>query len=63
MVRITLHEGRNHQVKNMFKELGYPVDKLTRESFGFLSIDKLQSGEWRHLTPHEVKQLEQMVNE
>lgn len=63
MVRITLHEGRNHQVKNMFASVGYPVAALTRERFGFLSTDGLQSGEWRLLTPHEVKQLEQMVEE
>ncbi len=63
MVRITLIEGRNHQVKNMFKTMGYPVEKLTRESFGFLTVDNLQSGEWRFLTPHEVKQLEKMVSE
>lgn len=63
MVRITLHEGKNHQVKNMFKEIGFPVEKLTREKFGFLTTDGLQSGEWRFLTPHEVKQLEQMVEE
>ena len=63
IARITLHEGRNHQVKNMFESIGHPVEKLTRERFGFLSTDGLQSGEWRFLTPHEVKQLEQMVND
>lgn len=63
MARITLHEGRNHQVKNMFKSIGHPVEKLTRERFGFLSTEGLQSGEWRFLTPHEVKQLEHMVDE
>lgn len=63
MVRITLHEGRNHQVKNMFKEIGYPVEKLTREKFGFLTTDGLQSGEWRFLKHAEIKQLEQMVDE
>ena len=63
MARITLHEGKNHQVKNMFKEIGYPVEKLTREQFGFLTTDGLQSGEWRFLTPHEVRKLEHMVSE
>ncbi|HLR88656.1 MAG TPA: pseudouridine synthase [Atopostipes sp.] len=63
MARITLHEGRNHQVKNMFESIGHPVEKLTRERFGFLSTEGLQSGEWRFLTPHEVKQLEHMVDE
>lgn len=63
MARITLHEGKNHQVKNMFQEIGYPVDKLTREKFGFLTTDGLQSGEWRFLTPHEIKQLEHTVSQ
>lgn len=63
MVKITLHEGKNHQVKNMFASIGHPVEKLTRERFSFLSTDGLQSGEWRLLTPHEVKQLELLVNE
>ena len=63
MARITLHEGKNHQVKNMFKEIGFPVEKLTREQFGFLTTDGLQSGEWRFLTPHEVRKLEHMVSE
>ncbi len=63
MVRITLHEGRNHQVKNMFESIGTPVEKLTREAFGFLTTEGLPSGEWRFLTPHEVKQLEHMVNQ
>lgn len=63
MARITLHEGKNHQVKNMFQEIGYPVDKLMREKFGFLTTDGLQSGEWRFLTPHEIKQLEHIVNQ
>ena len=63
MARITLHEGKNHQVKNMFQEIGYPVDKLTREKFGFLTTDGLQSGEWRFLTPHEIKQLEHIVSQ
>jgi len=62
VARITLHEGRNHQVKNMFESIGHPVEKLTRERFGFLSTNGLQSGEWRFLTPHEVKQLEQIVD-
>lgn len=63
MARITLHEGKNHQVKNMFKEIGFPVEKLTREKFGFLTTEGLQSGEWRFLTTHEVKQLNHMVDE
>lgn len=63
IVKLIIHEGKNHQVKNMFQEIGYPVDKLMREKFGFLTTDGLQSGEWRFLTPHEIKQLEHIVNQ
>lgn len=62
MVRITLHEGRNHQVKNMFAKIGTPVEKLTREAFGFLTTEGIPFGEWRFLTPHEVKQLRNAVS-
>ena len=55
MVEITILEGRNHIVKNIFKELGYNVDKLSRIEYGFLRLDGLQSGEYRELTIKEVK--------
>ena len=57
IVELTIHEGRNHQVKNMFKALGYDVLKLKREKFAFLDISDLKSGEYRKLTIHEVKKL------
>ena len=57
IVEITIVEGRNHIVKNIFKELGYLVDKLTRIEYAFLNIDGLKSGEYRSLTIKEVKKL------
>ena len=57
LVEITIVEGRNHIVKNIFKELGYSVLKLTRVSVDFLSIDGLKSGEYRSLSLKEVKKL------
>lgn len=57
IVEITIHEGRNHQVKNMFKALGYDVEKLKREKIAFLNLKGLNSGEYRKLNPKEVKQL------
>lgn len=57
IVEITIIEGRNHIVKNLFKELGYLVDKLTRIEYGFLNINDLKSGEYRNLTFKEVKKL------
>ena len=44
-------------VKNLFKELGYTVIKLTRTNYDFLSIDGLATGEYRRLTIKEVKKL------
>lgn len=54
MVQITIHEGKNHQVKRMFEAVGYEVLKLKREKEGFFDLKNLQSGEYRKLTPKEV---------
>lgn len=55
IVELTIHEGRNHQVKKMFNTLGFEVVKLKRETFSFLNLSGLTSGEYRNLTPKEVK--------
>lgn len=57
LIEITIHEGRNRQVRRMFDAIGCPVLKLRRESFGTLSTHGLNAGEARELTKHEVKQL------
>ena len=57
VVELIIHEGKNHQVKNMFKQIGYEVLKLKRESVAFLTLDGLKSGEYRQLTIKEVKLL------
>ncbi|MBQ3511591.1 MAG: rRNA pseudouridine synthase [Bacilli bacterium] len=54
MVQITIHEGKNHQVKRMFESVGFPVSKLKREKEAFFDLKDLQSGEFRKLTPKEV---------
>lgn len=54
MVQITIHEGKNHQVKRMFESVGYEVTKLKREKVAFFDLKGLQSGEFRKLTPKEV---------
>ena len=56
-VRITIHEGRYHQVKRMFEAVGHPVRNLHRERFGDLALGNLKPGEWRELTPDELQQL------
>ena len=54
MVQITIHEGKNHQVKRMFEAVGFEVLKLKREREAFFDLKDLQSGEFRKLTPKEV---------
>ncbi len=57
IVEISIHEGRNRQVRRMFEAIGHEVLKLKRERYGFLTLNGLKAGEARELTPHEVKQL------
>ena len=57
LIEITIHEGKNRQVRRMFDAIGCPVLKLRRESFAILSTHGLNAGEARELTKHEVKQL------
>jgi 16S rRNA pseudouridine516 synthase len=47
--RLTLHEGRYHQVRRMFAAVGNHVDALHRERIGGLTLDGLPAGEWRVL--------------
>lgn len=56
-IEITIHEGKNHQVKKMFEAIGYKVVKLKRERYAFLDVNSLKSGEYRKLTTKEVKSL------
>ena len=56
-VDITITEGRNHQVKNMFASLGYEVVKLKRKKYAFLDLNGLKKGEYRPITFKEVKKL------
>ena len=62
VVEIMIHEGRNHQIKNMFSSLGYEVIKLRRESVAFLTCDGLKPGEYRFLSIKEVKMLYSLIN-
>ena len=56
--RVTVHEGKFHQVKRMFEAVGHPVAQLHRERFGPLSLeDELEEGRWRELSEEETKAL------
>lgn len=57
-LEITIHEGRNHQVKRMLAAVGLEVKRLHRRQYGPLSLHGLKLGAWRELTPAEVKSLQ-----
>lgn len=57
LVYITIHEGKNHQVKKMFEAVGHNVIKLKRETLAFLDLSGLKPGEYRYLSLKEVKKL------
>lgn len=62
IVEITIHEGKNHQVKKMFESVGHEVLKLKREKIAFLDLTGLKSGEYRKLNHKEVTTLYSLAN-
>jgi len=56
---VTLHQGRNQQIRRMFMVMGAPVDKLKRVKIGTVEDNKLRAGEWRFLTDAEVQAFQQ----
>ena len=57
VVLVTIHEGRNRQVRRMFEETGHRVLQLRRVRFGPLELGGLPRGKWRELTAEEVRKL------
>ncbi len=62
-IEITITEGRNHEVKNIFELFNHKVLKLKRIQFSFLTLDEMKKGEYRKLTVKEVKQLYNIVKQ
>lgn len=62
VVEISIVEGRNHIVKKVFAELGYKVIKLNRTTYGFLTLEGLNRGQYRTLSVKEVKKLYEYKN-
>lgn len=56
-VEITIHEGRNRQVRKMFETLGHPVLRLKRTGIGPIGVGGLEEGQWRYLSRNEVEEL------
>ncbi len=63
LLRITIHEGRNRQIRRMCEAIGHPVTRLVRVRIGPLRDAQLRPGEWRELDPQELKALIEAVTE
>lgn len=61
VVRLTVHEGRNRQVRRMCDAVGHPVVRLIRTRIGSLADRSLAPGAWRELTGDEVRSLQRAV--
>ncbi len=61
LIRLTIHEGRNRQVRRMCAAVGHPVLRLVRTRIGPLADRSLRPGAWRALTGDEVRALERAV--
>lgn len=63
ILRITIHEGRNRQVRRMCEAIGHPVQRLIRTRIGPLADRRLKPGSWRELTVDELHALERSAVE
>lgn len=59
-ILVTIHEGRNRQVRRMFDAVGHKVLLLRRVRFGPLELGSLRRGEWRELTAQEIELLHRL---
>jgi 23S rRNA pseudouridine2605 synthase len=59
-VKITIHEGKNRQIRKMCEAIGHPVINLRRISVGKISLADLEKGKWRNLTNDEIEYLKNL---
>lgn len=57
-LEIQITEGRNRHLRRLLEALNFPVLRLLRIAIGSLPLGNLPRGEWRHLTPHELQELD-----
>jgi 23S rRNA pseudouridine2605 synthase len=62
VLEVSLHEGRNHVVRRLLAEVGYPVTRLVRTTIGPVHLGTLKPGRRRHLQPGEVQALYRVVD-
>lgn len=59
-LKVTIHEGRNRQIRRMFAAIGSDVKQLKRIKFAFLTLEGVKRGSYRHLLPSEVEELHRL---
>lgn len=62
-LKIVLREGKKHQVRRMTSATGYPTLRLVRVAIGGLELGDLQPGEWRRLSPLEIRLVKRMAEQ
>lgn len=62
VIKLTIHEGRNRQVRRMCKAMGFTVERLIRVRIGALADRQLAPGEWRTLSLDEIRRLEELTS-
>ncbi len=60
-IRLTIHEGRNRQVRRMCETIGHPVLRLVRTRIGPIADTRLKPGEWREISTQELLELQRAV--
>lgn len=60
-LEVTIHEGKNRQIRRMFEAIGYPVQGLKRIKFAFLTLTGLRRGRYRFLTNEEISELKKYI--
>lgn len=61
-LKITIHEGKNREIRKMFEALGYKVNKLHRIKIANIELGNLKMGEYRQLKPYEIKKLKKYLD-
>ncbi|MDP7006480.1 MAG: pseudouridine synthase [Phycisphaerales bacterium] len=61
LLKITLAEGRNRQIRRMLATIGHPVKRLRRTHIGSVALKGLRPGQWRDLTLQEVNSLQHSI--
>lgn len=60
-LEITIHEGKNRQIRRMCEAIGYPIRQLKRTKFAGLTLNGLRRGQYRHLSEDEVEMLQNLA--